>query len=72
MSTRVQKFRSVEEMAEAPLLERPGEAFDRFIRHCARYRAIAGIKYAPGTFRFRSLEEAQAARARMAAARAAR
>jgi hypothetical protein len=58
----VEKYRSVEEMNAAPLRTSPEDAFDRFLRHCARYRLISPRKYPRGVFRFRSLEEAQAAR----------
>jgi hypothetical protein len=67
VSGRVQKFRSVEDMANAPFQARPGEGFERFARHCARFFALWPRKYPPGVFRFRSLEEAQAARARVTA-----
>jgi hypothetical protein len=63
MSGRVEKFRSVEEMAGAPIVVPPEEGFDRFARHCARYLQLAPRVYPRGVFRFRSLEEAQAARA---------
>jgi hypothetical protein len=59
----VERFRSIDEMNAAPVKVRPGEAFDRFIRHCARFRTTAR-KYPRGVFRYRSLEEAQAARLR--------
>ena len=62
----VQKFRSAEEMQAAPVQGVPGDAFDRFVRHCARYRAIAPRTYPRGVFRFRTIEEAQAARERVA------
>jgi hypothetical protein len=67
---RVQKFRSVEEMARAPVI---GGAlgdqatFERFVRHCARYWAISPRTYPRGVFKFRNIEEAQAARDRVAA-----
>jgi hypothetical protein len=57
----VQRFRTLEEMDAAPVVVPPGSAFDRFVRHCARYWAIAPRSYPRGVFRFRSLEEAQAA-----------
>jgi len=63
LSGRVQKFRSVGEMAEAPILVPPEDGFERFARHCARYFALAPKIYPRGVFRFRSLEEAQTARA---------
>lgn len=59
---RVQKFRTVEEMAAAPLLVPSAGGFDRFLRHCARFRALAPRTYPRGVFKFRSMEEAQAAR----------
>lgn len=58
----VQRFHSVEEMNAAPIRTNSGKAFESFIRHCARFRKIAGRCYPVGVFRFRSLEEAQAAR----------
>ena len=63
--SRVQKFRSLEEMGRAPVVVPPGEGFERFARHCARYFAMAPRRYPRGVFRFRSIEEAQAARARV-------
>jgi hypothetical protein len=63
----VQRFRSVEKMAEAPILVPSGEGFERFARHCARYFGLLPRSYPRGVFRFRSLEEAQAARARVTA-----
>ncbi len=62
----VQKFRSIEEMNNAPVRPPAGSDFDRFLRHCARYWAIAPKTYPRGVFRFRTIEEAQAARARIA------
>lgn len=56
---RVQKFRSIEEMNEAPI--RRGD-FESFLRHCARWWAIAPKRYPRGVFKFRSIEEAQEAR----------
>ena len=61
----VQRFRSVEEMAAAPLIVAPGEGFERFARHCARYWRIAPRVYPRGVYRFRTLAEAQAARERV-------
>ena len=58
----VQKFRSIEEMNKAPVPELRGSHFDRFLRHCARWWAIAPKQYPRGVFKFRSLEEAQEAR----------
>jgi hypothetical protein len=59
---RVEKFRSIAEMNRAPLAAPAGDGFERFARHCARYWALAPRSYPRGVFRFRSLEEAQAAR----------
>jgi hypothetical protein len=64
---RVQKFRSVEVMARAAIVVGSGDGFDRFARHCARYFAIAPRVYPRGVFRFRTLEEAEAARERVTA-----
>jgi hypothetical protein len=58
----VEKFRSIEEMNAAPVRTQAGAAFRRFRRHCARYRRIARADRPRGVFRFRSLQEAQAAR----------
>lgn len=62
----VQKFHSTEEMNAAPIQVPRGNAFDRFVRHCARYWAISPRIYPRGVFRFLSIEEAQAARERVA------
>ena len=64
---RVQKFRSLDEMARAAVLVLPGGEFERFARHCARYFSIAPRTYPRGVFRYRTIEEAQAARQRVAA-----
>lgn len=58
----VEKYRSAEDMNAAPTRAAAGASFERFIRHCARYSKIAPRRYPRGVFRFRSLEEAQAAR----------
>ena len=58
----VQRFRTIEEMASAPVVVPSGDGFERFARHCARYWAIAPRVYPRGVFRFRSVEEAQDAR----------
>jgi hypothetical protein len=58
----VRKFRSVEEMNRAPVERSEPPTFEAFLRHCARYRRLARKEYPRGVFRFRSLEEAQAAR----------
>lgn len=61
---RVQRFRTIEEMNGASILTTSEEAFERFLRHCARYWAISPRTYPRGVFKFRSIEEAQAARLR--------
>jgi len=58
----VQKFRSIEEMNKAPLPESQEPPFERFLRHCARWWAIAPKHYPRGVFKFRTIEEAQKAR----------
>jgi hypothetical protein len=60
--SRVHKFRSAEQMQNAPPdLDRSSD-FERFLRHCARYWALAPRVYPRGVFRFRTIEEAQRAR----------
>ena len=59
----VQRFRSIEEMGRAPVLTSQSPDADRFLRHCARYWAIAPKVYPRGVFKFRTLEDAQKARA---------
>lgn len=61
----VQRFRSIAEMDGAPIVVPPGEGFERFARHCARYWKIAPRVYPRGVRRFRTLAEAQAARERV-------
>ena len=61
----VQRFRTIEEMAKAPVVVPPGEGFERFARQCARYWKTATRAYPRGVFRFRTLAEAQAARERV-------
>jgi hypothetical protein len=61
----VEKFRSGEEMNAARPRTRTSDGFERFVRHCARFRRIAPRRYLPGVFRFRSIEEAQLARDRV-------
>ena len=60
----VQKFRSITDMNAAAPLAKAQHHFDRFVRHCARYRAIAPRMYPRGVFKFHSIEDAQAARER--------
>lgn len=61
----VERFRTIEEMAAAPVIVPHGEGFERFARQCARYWKIALRIYPRGVFRFRTLDEAQAARERV-------
>jgi len=58
----VWKFRSVNEMSAAPLPAVAGIAFDRFVRHCCRYRAFLPHLHPRGVFKFRTIAEAQRAR----------
>jgi len=58
----VERFRSIEEMAAAPVVVPPDKGFERFARQCARYWKIAPRVYPRGVFRFRTLADAQAAR----------
>jgi hypothetical protein len=60
----VERFHSGEEMNAAPLRSGIGHPFDRFVRHCARFRRISPRRYPRGVFKFRSIEEAQVARDR--------
>lgn len=61
----VQKFRSIEEMNRAPVVEGRPPNFERFLRHCARYWAISPKRYPRGVFKFRTIEEAQRAHDKM-------
>jgi hypothetical protein len=63
-SPRVQRFRSIEEMNATPAIDPRRGDFERFLRHCARYWQLAPRIYPRGVFRFRSIEEAEAARSR--------
>jgi threonine dehydrogenase-like Zn-dependent dehydrogenase len=54
----------LEEMNAAPVRARLDADFDRFLRHCSRYRTIASKTCPRGVVRFRTVEEAQQARAR--------
>jgi hypothetical protein len=63
----VERYRSGEEMNAAPVRESREAGFERFIRHCRRYWLIHSRRYPRGVFRFRTIEEAQAARERVAA-----
>jgi hypothetical protein len=62
LSVPVQKFRSIEEMARAPVPVRTEDGFERFVRHCARMLRLAPRRYPRGVFRFRTIQEAQQAR----------
>jgi hypothetical protein len=55
----VERFRSIEEMNRAPLRPSAASGFDRFLRHCARYWAIAPRVYPRGVFKFRSIADAR-------------
>jgi len=68
----VQRFRSIEEMGTAPIQARSGDGFERFVRHCARYWALAPRVYPRGVFKFRTLADAQAARESVASEASAR
>ncbi len=57
----VQKFRSIEEMGRAAVVTSSEESLERFVRLCARYWRLAPRAYPRGLFRFRTIEEAQAA-----------
>lgn len=58
----VERFRSIEEMNAARVRTGSDDGFERFIRHCARYRSVVPRVRPRGVFKFRSLEEAQRAR----------
>ena len=62
----VERYRSGEEMNAAPVHVGDGDGFERFIRLCRRYWLIAPRRYPRGVFKFRTIEEAQAARERVA------
>jgi hypothetical protein len=62
----VEKYRSGEEMNARPIVFRDGDPFTRFLRVCQRYRMLSPRRYPRGVFRFRTLDEAQAARERVA------
>lgn len=58
----LQKFRSIQDMNSARILTPADVSFERFLRHCARYRRVAPRAYPRGVFKFRSMEDAQVAR----------
>jgi len=53
-------------MNAAPVRVASENSFDRFVRHCARFWTIFPRRYPRGVFRFRTIEEAQDARERVA------
>jgi hypothetical protein len=59
----VERFRCAVDMNAEPSKVSADAGFDRFVRHCARFRRIAPLDFPRGVFKFRSLEEAQRARA---------
>ena len=61
----VERYRSVEEMNAAAIRVAAGDSFERFLRHCRRYWRIFPRRYPRGVFKFRTIEEAQAARDRV-------
>lgn len=63
----VQKFRSIEDMNATPVAMTDKDGVERFFRHCARYWRLAPRTYPRGVFKFRTVDEANAARARHAA-----
>ena len=62
----VEKYRSAHEMNSAPIRVPLGDSFERFLRHCARYWRLSPRRYPRGVFKFRTVEEAQAARDQVA------
>jgi hypothetical protein len=61
----VRKFRSIEEMSawqETRHSESTVASFDRLLRHCQRFLALRPRRFEPRVEKFRSIEEAQAAR----------
>jgi hypothetical protein len=61
---RVERYRSIEDMNAADTIVRRDADFDQFLRHCARYWQLSPRIYPRGVFKFRSIEEAEAARRR--------
>ncbi len=61
----VQKFRTAEEMSAAVVVTPTAGSFERFLRHCARYRMLVPKAYPRGVFRFASIEDTQLARERV-------
>ena len=62
----VEKLRSGEAMNATPVVVHLHGGFDRFVRHCARYRMVAPLIFPRGGFKFQSVDEAQQARAEIA------
>ena len=62
----VEKYQSAEEMNAAPVAVSRRDGFDRFLRHCARYWRLAPRVYPRGVVKFKSVGEAQEARADVA------
>lgn len=62
----VERYRSGEELNAAPARARTGSAFERFVRHCRRYWLLFPRRYPRGVLKFRTIEEAQADRERVA------
>lgn len=56
---RVERFRSIEAMdAAGPPTASPAPAdFARFLRQCARMRALSGRRFPRGVFRFRGVDD---------------
>lgn len=52
-------------MDRAPIVATNRDGFASFLRHCARYWTLAPRSYPRGVFRYRNVEEAQAARERL-------
>jgi hypothetical protein len=61
----VEKYRSGEEMNAAPVRASRSDGFERFLRHCARYWTLAPRVYPRGVVKFRSVDEAEKARAQV-------
>ena len=62
----VERYRSGEELNAAPIRAGRGDPFERFVRLCRRYWILRPRRYPRGVFRFRTIEEAQAGRDRVA------
>lgn len=60
----VQKFRSIDEMNRAQAPRDRVSDIERFLRHCARYRALSPKVYPRGVFKFRTIDDARQARDR--------